>query len=134
MKKILMVLAIMVMSVLAFGQSDCDIQPFNTYHDNGELRLVAKADCNGLLHGSFTEYYDDGSIMGYGEYEHGLRKGKWIVFDKYNPGVIWITMHNDVGQRVYASKTDDEGFVEERTYNPAPPAAGTPNLVDSSRK
>ena len=127
-----MVLAIMVISVLAFGQDDCETQAYTTYHDNEQPRLVGSIDCNGVLHGSFTEYYADGTIMGYGEYNHGLKSGKWIVFDRYQPGNICIAIHNDQGQRIYASLSNDEGLIEEKTYHPAPPAAGIPNLVDSS--
>lgn len=129
-----MILAIMVVSVLAFGQEDCATQPFTTYHDNGAERLVATVDCNGVLHGTFIEYCEDGSIMGYGEYEHGLRTGKWIVFDQFNPGVIWVTMHNESGQRIYASRTNDEGIVEERNYNPAPRNSGPGSLMETDKK
>jgi len=116
-----MVLVIMMMSVLTFSQDDCETVDFTTYHDNGAKRLVGTADCNGWIHGTFTEYYDNGSIMGHGEYEHGLKTGKWIVYDQKNPGVVWITVHNDEGQRIYASKIEDEMLVEEKTYDPAPP-------------
>lgn len=95
MKNLILATIFTLFSVFAFAGNDCPVEKIRTYHENGNVKLEASMDCNGELHGKFVEYFSDGTEFGYGEYDHGQKTGKWVIFDRFNPGTIYIVFYEN---------------------------------------
>lgn len=92
MKKIILVLAFALTTALAFSQKEKDVK-LNTdtnliettyYHDNGEVSQKGTFDMAGKLHGEWISYSETGDKVSKGNYDMGIRTGKWFFWTDGN--------------------------------------------------
>jgi len=114
MKKLIFTtLAVLMISFASLASSDegredkCPQTTYTTYHDNGQERMVAYKNCEDMLHGTFVEYYEDGTLHGYGEFLDGEKHGKWVIFSLFDDSVI--VYQYESGERVSVQKLKEEG-------------------------
>jgi len=55
--------------------------PHAEHYDNGEVKLTG-FHLDGEMHGSWSFYRRDGSLMRSGEFDHGRQVGMWRTFDR----------------------------------------------------
>ena len=132
MKRIVAIIGLVMGSFLMMGftsggDNDCPMTAYKTYHDNGELRFDGAYNCDGVLHGKFTEYYDNGALAGHGEYDNGVRSGTWVMH--CINGVQYYIVEYENGKRKTATFYKNGEFIESRAYNVE---EGTYQLVDAT--
>jgi antitoxin component YwqK of YwqJK toxin-antitoxin module len=59
------------------------------YHGDGSVRARGK-EAGGQLHGYWEWFRKDGTRMRSGHFEHGVKTGEWITYDK-DGGVYKVT-------------------------------------------
>jgi antitoxin component YwqK of YwqJK toxin-antitoxin module len=82
----------LTISGFAAGEErDCPMTDYQTYHENGNIRMDGHINCENQFHGTFIEYREDGTVWGYGEYANGVRTGVWVVFDLDKSGSAYVS-------------------------------------------
>ena len=85
MKKTIITLALILVSMTAFAQKERDVKlnketnlvEATYYHENGEVSQEGTFDLKGKLHGEWTSYNEKGDIVSIGSYVNGAKTGKW---------------------------------------------------------
>ncbi|MBM1105420.1 nicotinic acid mononucleotide adenyltransferase [Aurantibacter crassamenti] len=85
MKKILLILAIVLVSSSAFSQKAKEMKLNNEtnlieatyYHENGEISQQGTFNLDKKLHGDWISYNDKGDKVSQGAYVNGVKTGKW---------------------------------------------------------
>lgn len=104
MKKILMVLALTILSCKLFSQSDKKI----TYYDNGNKKELLHY-YDGKLDGTCIAWNDSGIVIGKVHYKNGLRTDRWFIW--HNNGRPAYKFYYDKNEKVGVWKYYDEsGF------------------------
>lgn len=92
MNKIVLVFAFALTTAVAFSQKEKDVK-LNTdtnliettyYHDNGEVSQKGTFDLAGKLHGEWISYSETGETVSKGNYDRGIRTGKWFFWTDGN--------------------------------------------------
>ena len=68
------------MSITKVEQPD-DALPHEERYDNGQLKLKG-AHLGGEMHGDWSFYRRDGSLMRQGSFDRGRQVGRWRTFDR----------------------------------------------------
>lgn len=55
---------------------------FAQYYANGNLQADLPLDQFGQYHGTGTFYYEDGTVQSSGDFNHGLKTGKWKIYNE----------------------------------------------------
>ena len=61
--------------------SSQELVPAAEYYDNGQLRFKG-TNLDRQMHGEWTFYRKDGSVMRRGRFERGRQVGSWQTFDR----------------------------------------------------
>ena len=57
------------------------LEPALDHYDNGSVRFRG-ANLDGKMHGPWTFYRRDGTLMRSGEFDRGRQIGTWLTFDR----------------------------------------------------
>lgn len=93
MRKSLLFTCLVFLSTLAFAQKDT-----LTYYPSGKIMERVQM-VNGTLHGSYTSYFENGTVNTLGYYENGNRSGEWT--QSYQDGNIGRKIRFENGQATY---------------------------------
>ena len=118
MKKILILLALTLsFTVSAQSGGECDeLSKAYSYYEDGTIKFVGTTDCQDRPHGTFVEYRSDGvTLLGRGEFKHGVRVGVWITHSMYNDS-SYIIYYDDEGNRIKAEKVIGDLVVDSKDY------------------
>ncbi|WP_373517344.1 toxin-antitoxin system YwqK family antitoxin [Pricia sp.] len=92
MKNLILVFVFILSTSYGFSQKEKDVK-LNTdtnliettyYHDNGEVSQKGTFDLAGKLHGEWVSYSETGDKVSMGNYNKGIRTGKWIFWTDGN--------------------------------------------------
>lgn len=94
-----------------------------SFHDNGKI-LITYFNVDGKIEGKWTQYNSDGSVHEEGNYEKGLKQGKFLIYAQEKgmergpvsnetyykdgkPSGTWITYDRN-GKKVYESRQKEK--------------------------
>jgi len=94
-----------------------------SFHDNGKI-LITYFNVDGKIDGKWTQYNSDGSVHEEGNYEKGLKQGKFLIYAQEKgmergyvsnetyykdgkPSGTWITYDRN-GKKVYESRQKEK--------------------------
>ena len=89
MKKLMMILALVLVVPMSFGQEEKkdtyilngDHIEATLYHDNGIVAQTGTYDLKNRLDGQWISYDAEGNKTGVAQYKNGLKVGTWMFFD-----------------------------------------------------
>ncbi len=89
MNKTIVLLAILLTTVIGYGQKERDIKlnketsliEATYYHDNGKISQIGTFNLEGALHGEWTSYDNEGNKIAVGQYIKGVKSGKWTFWN-----------------------------------------------------
>jgi len=89
MKKALLFLVTLLITSTAFAQQKKDVKlnketnliEATYYHENGEISQKGTFDLAGKLHGEWISFDDTGVKISKGNYEKGVKTGKWFFWE-----------------------------------------------------
>lgn len=92
MKKYILFLATLLISVVSFGQQKRDLKlnkntnliDVTYYHDNGVISQTGAYTIDGKLQGEWLSFDKEGSKIALANYKSGKKVGKWFYWDKNN--------------------------------------------------
>ena len=76
MKRAIIIPALLL-SVIVYSQE----LPCKVKYKNGRCKERYRENSQGAIHGTFIEYYDDGTRKTVGNYTNGIKNGRWIYYD-----------------------------------------------------
>ena len=90
MKKTILVIAILLISVVSFAQAEPEMKlnketnliEATYFHDNGEISQQGTFNLEKQLHGNWISYSEEGDKISVGSYTNGLKTGKWVFWSK----------------------------------------------------
>lgn len=103
MKKTIMIIAILFISVSAFAQTkpemklnkETNLIEATYFHTNGEISQKGTFNLEKKLHGEWLSYNENGETISIGSYVDGVKTGKWMFWAnnilkevEYNENVI----------------------------------------------
>ena len=118
MNKILILLALTFSFTLsAQGDGECEeLFEAYSYYEDGTIKFVGTADCQDRPHGAFVEYRNDGvTLLGTGEFKHGVRVGVWITHSIHDDS-SYIIYYDDEGNRIKAEKVIGDLVIDSKKY------------------
>jgi antitoxin component YwqK of YwqJK toxin-antitoxin module len=88
MKKTILVLAILLISVVGFAQTKPEMKLNNEtnlieatyFHDNGEVSQKGTFNLEKQLHGEWMSFNEKGETITVGSYTNGTKTGKWLFW------------------------------------------------------
>lgn len=85
MKKTILLLAILLVSIGAFAQTkpemklnkETNLIEATYFHEDGAVSQKGTFNLEKKLHGEWTSFNTDGKIISVGSYDNGIKTGKW---------------------------------------------------------
>ncbi len=71
------------------------------YYPNGHIQAALPLDEFGQYHGIGTFYFENGKVQSSGNYDHGLKKGQWKVYNEESKLITTDNFDNN-GQLIQA--------------------------------
>ncbi len=100
MKTLLVTVAFLITSVIGAQNgieptftADNGMVTATYYHENGKVSQEGTYNKEGKLHGTWNAYDTNGYKVSTGEYENGVKAGKWLFFKE--DGVVEVTYENN---------------------------------------
>ncbi|MBT8186017.1 MAG: nicotinic acid mononucleotide adenyltransferase [Eudoraea sp.] len=89
MNKLVLVLAVCLMTSIAFGQKEKEVKlnketqlvEATYYHDNGAVSQEGTFSLEGKLHGEWVSFDEEGVKISEGSYVNGIKNGKWYFWN-----------------------------------------------------
>ena len=88
MKKIIVLLAILLISAVGFAQNEkklglneeTKLIEATYFHENGNVSQTGTFNLDGKLHGEWLSFSEEGKQISKGSYANGRKVGKWIFW------------------------------------------------------
>mgnify|MGYP001814608597 CR=1 FL=1 len=89
MKKNIVLLSVMLLSAVVFGQNNekkvthvkkGDLVEATYYYADGSIQQVGTFNTDGKLHGTWTSFDNNGKKLAVGNYNNGKKVGKWLFW------------------------------------------------------
>lgn len=88
MKKIILLISILFISIASFAQAKQDLKlneetnliEATYYHNNGAISQEGTFNLERKLHGEWISYNEAGKIITVGSYKNGFKTGKWLFW------------------------------------------------------
>ena len=92
MKKIVIFFVLLISSATVFAQKNKEVKLNKEtnlveavyYHENGAISQEGTFDMAGKLHGEWVSYDTSGNKVSMGNYNRGVRTGKWVFWADEN--------------------------------------------------
>ncbi len=117
MKKYILSLVVVMMTLLVYGQKEKELTLNEEtglieavyYHDNGMVSQTGTFNLERKLHGEWISFNEEGAKISQGTYENGMRSGKWYFWQ--GDTVKEVVYNNNIVASVDGKKTS-EGIVK----------------------
>lgn len=115
MKRALMCMTLLFFAATTFAQQKKEVKlnketnliEATYYHENGEISQKGTFDLAGKLHGEWISYNDVGDKLSKGNYEKGVKTGKWLFWEdgkikevEFNDNVIASVINKESKSKV----------------------------------
>lgn len=111
MKKYLITVMFLLFGHILYSQEE-EITMVVSKYSNNTIEQVGYLDQKGKKDSTWTQYNEEGEIIGVGSYSHGVKNGYWYCYNDNGRKIFEVLYVN--GEKRKGKQWDDEGHLIDK--------------------